>query len=311
MRLSAIMPAMRERYRAAVVQLPVEAILDPAVRDEVMALNRARAIAAVERLAASERGALRVVVLPACFLQAPLPDRTPEALERVAITLPGPEIAPLIDLCRRHNLYLAGSCVERFPLLPGWYFHSGFVIGPDGVLIRAPKAQARSVPHVVVLKDRLDAYRAVAGPDALFPVVETPIGRLGVLVESEIYVPEAARALAAKGVQLLLHPTLHRPRTPPRPLEAARRARAFENRCFVLTANHAVTEGRSPATGERWRVPAAGGSAIAGPDGHDLAVIVGAEEGAATATVDLGATGGPAEEAAFTPALYRDVYCRD
>jgi predicted amidohydrolase len=301
---------MPERYRAAVVQLTVEAVTEPARREAVFALNRERALAAIERLLMSEGPALRLVVLPVCLLQAPLPDRTAEALDEVAIALPGPEVEPLVTFCRRHGLYLASSCIERFPPLPGWRFHSGFILGPDGVLLRAPKAQARSVPHLVVLKDRLEEYQAVVGRDALFPVVETPVGRLGMLLESEVYVPEAARALAARGVQVILHPMLHRPRTPARPLEAARRARAFENRCFVLSANHAVTEGTSPATGEHWRIPAAGGSAIVGPAGMELAAVEGTGEAVAIATIDLGATRGHAEEARFTPALYHNVYCR-
>lgn len=150
----------------------------------------------------------------------------------------------------------------------------------------------------------------MVGPDALFPVIEMPIGRLGMLLESEIYVPEAARALAARGVQVLLHPMLHRPRTPARPLEAARRARAFENRCFVLSANHAFTERTSSATGERWRLPAAVGSAIVGPDGAELASIGGTGEATAVATIDRSATQWRAEEARFTPALDRGLYCR-
>ncbi|MFN8535457.1 MAG: nitrilase-related carbon-nitrogen hydrolase [Dehalococcoidia bacterium] len=301
---------MTERYRAAAIQMTVEAVTDPARRDEIIAENCHRAMTLIERLAKSEGDPLRLVVLPACFLQAPLPDRTPDALKRVAITLPGPELVPLVDLCRQYGLYLAGSCVERFPALPGWYFHSGFLVGPGGLQIRSPKVQARSVPHVVVVKDRLEEYLAVVGPDALFPVVDTPIGRLGVLVESEIYVPEVGRALSAKGAEILLHPTLNRPRTPPRPIDAARRARAFENRCFVLSANHAATEGSDPVTGSRWRIGSAGGSAITAPDGHDRAVLANADEGAAVATIDLGESRDRTnDESAFTPLLYRGVYC--
>lgn len=143
---------MPEQYRAAVVQLTVEAVTEPSTRDAVIALNRERALAAIERLILSEGPSLRLVVLPVCQLQAPLPDRTAKALDDVAIALPGPEVAPLVAFCQRHSLYLASSCIERFPPLPGWRFHSGFILGPDGVMLRAPKAQARTVPHLVVLQ---------------------------------------------------------------------------------------------------------------------------------------------------------------
>lgn len=52
-----------------------------------------------------------------------------------------------------------------------------------------------------------ERFVEVFGEDAIFPVVDTPIGRLGVMVCGFIQNPEVARALALKGVEVLIHPT--------------------------------------------------------------------------------------------------------
>ena len=52
-----------------------------------------------------------------------------------------------------------------------------------------------------------ERFVEVFGEDAIFPVVDTPIGRLGVMVCGDIQYPEVARALALTGVEVLIHPT--------------------------------------------------------------------------------------------------------
>ena len=75
------------------------------------------------------------------------------------------------------------------------------------------------------------------GPDALFPVADTPLGRLACIASEEIVYPEIARALALRGAEVLLHSSseVASPRLTPK--DIAKRARAYENCAYVVSAN--------------------------------------------------------------------------
>ncbi len=79
------------------------------------------------------------------------------------------------------------------------------------------------------------------GLDALFPVVDTPFGRLGCLICYDINFPEMARCLALQGAEILLHPTSEG-RAPflkedTGGWEIGKRSRAYENLVYVISAN--------------------------------------------------------------------------
>lgn len=304
---------MSDSYWAAVVQAPVEVITDPTHRDEVIAANRDRAIRQIEAILATSSEPPRLFQFPVLMLQGAYNEgRSAEARFAVSFELPGPEVAPLIELCAKRDIVIASSCVERHPALPGWFFHSGFVLGPTGVLIRAPKAQARSAAGVRILKDHLAEYTAVFGREAVFPVAVSPLGTLAVCVEAEILVPEVARAVAAKGAEVLLHPTVERPFQRPGVSRPVKIARAVENRLYVVSANVAVSRLRDPQTGAVREARGAGGSLIVGPDGAVRCAVEGDGEGWATARIDLAALRAeravPAPDLVYTPALYQDLY---
>lgn len=88
-----------------------------------------------------------------------------------------------------------------------------------------------------MLEEYVDRY----GEDALFPVVDTPIGRLGCLTCYDINFPEMARSLALNGAEILLHPTSES-RAPflvedVGGWEIGKRSRAYENLAYVISAN--------------------------------------------------------------------------
>ncbi len=77
-----------------------------------------------------------------------------------------------------------------------------------------------------------------------FPVFETGIGRIGVMICFDWYFPESARTLALKGAQLIAHPAnLVLPNCPD-----GMRTRCLENRVFAVTANRVGTEQRGGNT---------------------------------------------------------------
>ena len=89
--------------------------------------------------------------------------------------------------------------------------------------------------------DVLDEYVNRYGEDQLFPVVDTPFGRLGCLTCYDINFPEVARCLALNGAEILLHPTSEG-RAPfmledVGGWEIGKRSRAYENLCYLISAN--------------------------------------------------------------------------
>lgn len=99
--------------------------------------------------------------------------------------------------------------------------------------------------------------------DRPFSVVEHAGLRVGTMICFDWIYPEAARALALAGADVIAHPSnLVLPGWCQRAMEI----RALENRVFAVTANRYGTEARSP----RPRLPFTGASQIVSPEGRVL-----------------------------------------
>lgn len=80
--------------------------------------------------------------------------------------------------------------------------------------------------------------------DAPPPVIETPAGRVGMMICFDWFFPETARLLALNGAQLIAHPSnLVLPWC-----QRAMFARSVENRIFSITANRTGTETQAGRT---------------------------------------------------------------
>jgi predicted amidohydrolase len=194
--------------------------------------NIARAAALIDQ-ATRGADAAQLVVLPEFALQGP-----PHALSAAAwialacCPIPGAITEPLQNLARRRNLYIGAHQFESDPEWPGRYFNSALLIDPTGEVIlryRRVNTAAFPSPH-----DFMDAYLKRYSMAEIFPVVDTPLGRLAMVPCGEINVPEVARVLMMQGAEVILHPT-NSPRRPAQ--EAAKVVRAAENMVYVISAN--------------------------------------------------------------------------
>lgn len=198
------------------------------------------------------------------------------ALDIAAAVLPGGPLFPVVEACKRHNCFVSGSSVESQPQFPGLFFHSGFIIGGEGLLLRAPKVQGTTVPEVTLVRDVVEKYIESFGADSVLPVVETAIGGLACCVHSEVELPELTRELRRKGARVITNPTNYT--HPKHPNIELPRAAAYFNSCYVLSA----IRSRNVMVGkEDW---VGGTSTIYGPSGELLASISG--EGVAIARID-------------------------
>ena len=83
-----------------------------------------------------------------------------------------------------------------------------------------------------------DQYVDKYGYEHLFPVADTPIGRLATTICFDNNFPETYRAMAQRGAEVILHPTSEPHGAHRMGWDAARRMRAFENVAYVISAGH-------------------------------------------------------------------------
>ncbi|MCS6801891.1 MAG: nitrilase-related carbon-nitrogen hydrolase [Chloroflexota bacterium] len=292
---------------AAVVHAPLVGVQSDESAKETQRRNAHRIAAQIDRIVQTWEPSPRLLVYPVLCLTSPRRSAAGVRMETVAVELPGEEFQPILDACRRNNCYFVSSTQERTSKLPGRYFHTGFMLGPNGLVLRSPKAQAFSAPETTALRDMIEEYEAAFGAGSVLPVATTELGTVGCLVEAEIAVPEAARLLRAKGADLIVHPTVEQASGPARPpMQALKQAVAFAAGVYLLSA------AASRIVGYPDEAPTLGAySMIVGPDGA-IEASVGPRDGIATAMIDPDrlAEARRRAERSTTPAtaLYREVY---
>jgi predicted amidohydrolase len=210
--------------------------------------NRARTLAAIDAAAAA--GA-QVVVLPELAASG---YAFADASEARALAEPpdGPTVRGWAERATAHGLVVVGGFAEA----------AGDVLHNSAALVDA--SGLRAVYRKVHLWDRESlVFTPGAAPPA---VLDTPHGRIGVMVCYDLEFPEWVRAAALDGAELLCVPT-NWPREPrpdgERPMEVMRvMVAASTNRMAVAACDRCGDE-----RGVTW----VSGSSIAGPDGWLLA----------------------------------------
>ncbi|MHC5540201.1 nitrilase-related carbon-nitrogen hydrolase [Singulisphaera rosea] len=158
-----------------------------------------------------------------------------------AIDIPGPETDRLGRLAREYGVFLMAQAKARHEEWPDRFFNVGFVIDPDGsVILKHYKISAllpceRSVSPHDLFDWWLERYGRTL--QAFWPVVDTPIGRLGVMMAMEGNYPENGRGLAMNGAEVVYRASLPGPFTQNDIFEISNRARALENNLYIVAPN--------------------------------------------------------------------------
>jgi predicted amidohydrolase len=208
---------------------------------------------------------VRLVVFPEFAHSAPVFPTVQELRQKLTVPIPNEHTELLAQKAREHNLYVqSGSMLEEDPRWPDAVFNTTCLIGPQGILSRYRKVnpwipyEVHSSPH------DLPGY-----DEPLFPVVETPIGRIGCAICYDWLFPEAIRQLAANGAELLVRVSAYMdPWGATEPMNwwtVINRARAIENVAYVVAANQGASLRHYPPYS--WP----GGSQIVDFDGRLLA----------------------------------------
>jgi predicted amidohydrolase len=137
--------------------------------------------------------------------------------------LDGPTTRFLADVAKRHGVYLVAGILER----------DGDVVYNTAVLIDRAGRTAGSYRKVSLPREEIDG--GVTPGDA-FPTFETDFGRIGIMICWDVTFPEAARALAMDGAEVILMPIWGGNTT-------LARARAIENQVYLVSSSYDMESG--------------------------------------------------------------------
>ena len=257
----------------------------PANRREIGA-NVERMLAMIDAAVTGYRPffPVRLVVFPEFAHAAPVYPTARALRRKLAVEIPNEHTERYVAKARELDIYIqTGSFLEVDPKYPGAVFNTTCLIGPDGLLARYRKVnpwlpwEVHSSPHDI------EDYE-----EPLFPVVDTPLGRLGAAICYDWLFPEVLRALTLNGAELLLRVSAYMDpwgATPPMDWWTLfNRARAVENLAYVVAANQGASLRHYPPFS--WP----GGSMVVDFDGRILAQAdPGPGEKIVVAEIDLAA----------------------
>jgi 5-aminopentanamidase len=204
-----------------------------------------------------------LVVLPECVLTG-YGYNNRESLERNALPMNGPEVASVIDTCRRLRIW---AVVGLFELDGERVHNTAFLAGPDGLVGLHRK---NHLPYLG--GDRFADLPATA----THSVFHTAIGVIGIAICYEIRFPEVARTLMLAGAEIIALPT-NWPIVSRILAEQFAPVRAAENMVYFIAANRNDSDGDIQYLGR---------SLIVDPFGNVLADAA-EETGVISAEIDI------------------------
>jgi predicted amidohydrolase len=141
----------------------------------------------------------------------------------------------LREAAKAKSVYISAGHLVENPAMAGTYFLAHKLIGPDGKVLAE---YHRQQPNHPVFNAYLMGGRFHVLPGNRFELVETDFGKVGLLVCSELFVPELSRIYMLMGADILVAPGggVHSA-TRTRLTDTWRcvaRSRAAENLCYVI-----------------------------------------------------------------------------
>ncbi len=277
------------RYGVAAVQTDVHVASedDPSSVRRAIETNLARNMELVAYLGMDARYGPRLIAFSEFCLTGVPESRTLAGYQLFGQPIPGLATEIIGEAARKHSVYIACNMFEVDEDWPGRVFNTSFLVDPDGKVILRYRKNNDYQTGILCSTNAGDIYSAYVqrygGPEALFPVVDTDLGRIGMMTCFDIRFPEVARMLALQGAEVIIHPTAEAVGGPSRSLwDMARQVRAYDNMVYLVSPNNGRTLG-----GPRPEFRQRGYSRIIDYLGNVMAETDGAGESLVTATVDL------------------------
>jgi len=209
-------------FTAAAVQIgPVPGPLSP---DGVLA-NIEKCVDWLTRCAQATGAEL--IVLPESATTGFTPACSPDELWDLVSELPGPVIEPIQAAAARLGVHVCVGTYERGPER-GVVYNSSVLIGPDGSLLGVYR---KTHPFCGEIRDR----GGWVTPGDEVCVVDTDLGKIGMIICFDGDYPELSRIQAVQGAEIICRPSaLLRSADI---WELTSRARAYDNHVYVIGAN--------------------------------------------------------------------------
>ncbi len=191
-----------------------------------------------------------------------------DAFARLAEPIEGPSVKAVRAVAEDHSTHIVFGMPERESGTRRLY-NSSVLVTPDG----------RTVAYRKVYPANFGPFEEglYFGRGSELPLVETKLGRIGLLICYDAFFPELAKAYALKGADLLVIISAS-PATSKPFFDRILPARAIENALYVLYANLVGTE---------LNIVFQGGTQAIGPRGEDLGRAKDFVEDTVLADVDL------------------------
>ncbi|MFC1525281.1 nitrilase-related carbon-nitrogen hydrolase [Candidatus Latescibacterota bacterium] len=227
---------------------------------------------------------IKLTVFPEFGHAAPIYPTAAGLLAKLTVPIPNEHTERYVAKARELGVYIqTATFLEEDPAWPGRVFNSTCLIGPEGILYRYRKVNPWIPWEVHASPHDLEGYE-----EELFPVAETPIGRLGAAICYDWLFPESLRQLTANGAEVLIRVSAYMDpwgATPPMDWwTVVNRCRALENTAYVVAANQGASLSHYPPFS--WP----GGSMVVDFEGRILAQAdPGPGEKIVVSTLDIGA----------------------
>ncbi len=180
--------------------------------------NLSRSLEMIETLDAD------LIVLPELFNTGYFFTEKSELEQLAESAFHGKTVKTLIEVAKKKKVFIVAGLAEA---CEGHFYNSSVFISPDREISVYRKAH-------LFYKEKL----VFSNGNTHFPVYNTSIGKIGVMICFDWIFPEVCRSLALKGAEIICQPAnLVLPHCP-----LAMRVRSIENRIFTVTANRIGSE---------------------------------------------------------------------
>jgi len=189
-------------------------------------------------------------------------------LRTLAETIPGPAIKSILKIAKNHSTHIIFGMPERDTKAKLLY-NTSVLVTPDGVIEKYRKI------HLANFGPFEEGIYFGRGRDP--KVVETKLGKIGLMICYDAFLPELARTLSLRGADILAIVSAA-PNTSKHFFDTVLPARAIENTVFVLYCNIVGTE---------LGMVFEGGTQAIGPRGETIGLAKGFKEDLLAVEVDL------------------------
>lgn len=181
---------------------------------------------------------VKLVVLPECSIQGfPYLNTKDHYDTHVYIQDPGPELDAFIALAKELDIIICtGSIFEWDSKYPAHIFNTTWLVDGTGILLKY-----RKVTPWVADEGSSSPCQIKGYDEELFPVADTPLGKIGVAICYDFVFPENCRQLAFNGAEILIRTSAYMtPWVANPPMDLWRvtcQMRSMENVCYAIHCN--------------------------------------------------------------------------